>query len=365
MSGVQVATVMVSAEHEYPVHIGYDLRETLRHDPLLVGRKVAVIHGQATESLANYIIAVLHEVTREVHTIVVPDGEPAKSAQVAAKCWDSLAAAGIGRSDLIVAVGGGTITDLAGFVAATWMRGIDVLHVPTTTAAMVDAAIGGKTGINTRWGKNLVGAFHSPVAVYCDVEFLQSLPVADHVAGLAEALKCGFIADAQLLNIFREHGGELQNPQNPILFDIVQRAVAVKADVVAQDFTESSVNVGRELLNYGHTFGHAIELLNDYQIRHGDAVAMGMVFAAELSHRLGFATQELVGEHYRLIEMLGLPARHGQVDRDAAIEAMGRDKKARGGVIRFILLRDQGDAVAVNGVSDDDLEFAMMRSLNS
>lgn len=365
MSEQQLATVMVSAEHEYPVHIGYDLRHHMRRDPLLLGRRIAVIHGHALGDIATQVIAVLREVAKEVAIIAVPDGEPAKTAQVAGECWDSLAAAGISRGDLIVAVGGGTITDLAGFVAATWMRGIDVLHVPTTTAAMVDAAIGGKTGINTGWGKNLVGAFHSPIAVYCDLEFLRTLPVADHVAGLAEALKCGFIADVQLLDIFREHGDELQNPQSSVLFDVVRRAVAVKADVVAQDFTESSADVGRELLNYGHTFGHAIELLNDYQLRHGDAVAMGMVFAAELSHRLGLASRELVDEHYRLIEMLGLPSRHGQVDYATAIEAMGRDKKARAGVIRFILLRNQGDAVAVDGVSDDELTFAMMRSLNS
>ncbi len=363
MSDSSHATVQVSAERDYNVHIGHGVIDLLAADPLVRNRRGIIVTGTSVQEISR---DVRERIGLDIcDVVVVPDGEMAKTVHVATDCWASFAQAGIGRADVVISVGGGTVTDVAGFVAATWMRGVDIVHVPTTTAAMVDAAIGGKTGINTAHGKNLVGSFHSPIAVYCDVDVIASLPTADHAAGLAEALKCGFIVDGELLSLFRDHGADLRDVHHPLLPEVIRRAVQVKADVVSADFTESAPGIGRELLNYGHTFGHALELLSDYTLRHGDAVAMGMVFAAELSHGLGLASAEFRDEHYQLIAQLGLPVRHPVTSPQEAVIAMGRDKKARGGVIRFILLRGQGDAVAVEDASADDVASALSRCLNS
>lgn len=356
----QPVVVTVSADRRYPVYIGAGAAGLLEGADWLRGRRVALIHGATVSGVASQVRSHLN--AADVVTVTVPDGEPAKSVAVAADCWDALAAAGISRGDVVVSVGGGTVTDLAGFVAATWMRGVDVVHVPTTTAAMVDAAVGGKTGINITAGKNLVGSFHSPLAVYCDLDVLETLPAPDHAAGLAEALKCGFIADRRLLDVFREHGAALRDPTHPALPEIVQRAIAVKAAVVAADFTESAEGIGRELLNYGHTFGHALEQLSGYRMRHGDAVAVGMVFAAEISQGLGLADSAFVAEHRALIAGLGLPTGHDLADSADAVAVMGRDKKARGGVVRFIVLRAQADPLAADGVGRDIIDAAFDRT---
>src|SRR5690606_34917492 len=198
-------------------------------------------------------------------------------------CWQVMGQADFTRSDAIVAVGGGATTDLAGFVAATWLRGITVVHVPTTLLAMVDAAVGGKTGINTAEGKNLVGAFHPPAGVLCDLAALESLDRWDLVAGLAEVIKTGFIADERILELVAEHadglrewaGADATEETWAVLTELIERSVRVKARVVSEDLTEQGL---REILNYGHTLGHAIELVERYQLRHGAAVAVGMVF---------------------------------------------------------------------------------------
>ncbi len=217
---------------------------------------------------------------------MVPDAEAAKSVEVLAGLWARLGQSGFTRSDLVVGIGGGATTDLAGFVAASWLRGVQVVQVPTSLLAVVDAAVGGKTGINTAEGKNLVGAFHPPVEVLCDPAWLQTQPRADYVSGLAEVIKCGFIADPAILDLIEAAPERAVDPSlDPALaLELITRAVRVKAEVVAADLTESSL---REILNYGHTFGHAIEQVEHFTWRHGDAVAVGMVYVAELAHRAG------------------------------------------------------------------------------
>jgi 3-dehydroquinate synthase len=271
----------------------------------------------------------------EAYAAEVPDAEEAKTAQVAAFLWGVLGQAGFTRSDAVVAVGGGATTDLAGFVAATWLRGVRVVHLPTTLLGMVDAAVGGKTGINTPEGKNLVGAFHPPAGVLCDLATLETLPKHDLVAGLAEVVKCGFIADPAILDLIEADPDAARRFDSDVVRELVGRAVQVKADVVAQDLKESSL---REILNYGHTFGHAVEHVERYQFRHGAAVSIGMVYVAELARLAGRLDDDLVDRHRSILTALGLPVSYRGDRWPRLLEAMKRDKKTRGSMLRFVVL---------------------------
>jgi 3-dehydroquinate synthase len=265
----------------------------------------------------------------------VPDAEEAKSAQVAAFLWGVLGQAGFTRSDAVVGVGGGAVTDLAGFVAATWLRGVKVVHVPTTLLGMVDAAVGGKTGINTAEGKNLVGAFHPPAGVLCDLGTLQTLPRNDLLAGMAEVVKCGFVADPVILDLVEADPEAVARWDAPVVRELVERAVRVKADVVGQDLKESSL---REVLNYGHTFGHAIEQVERFSWRHGAAVSVGMVYVAELARLAGRLDDDVVDRHRAVLSSLQLPLTYRGDRWPQLLEAMKRDKKSRGDLLRFVVL---------------------------
>ena len=237
----------------------------------------------------------------------------------------------LGRDGLIIGLGGGATTDLAGFAAASWLRGVEWVAMPTTVAGMVDAAIGGKTGINTRHGKNLVGAFYSPSQVLIDVRFIESLSARDINAGLAEVVKCGFIADPTILT-------DLERNVH-ITASLIKKAVAVKAKVVSADFKES---FGREVLNYGHTLGHAIEKVENYQLRHGEAVAIGMVYAAELSSIVGKLSPKIVERHRAILQSIDLPISYHANAFEKLHGLMGGDKKVKGGKIRFVTLTGLG-----------------------
>ena len=273
-------------------------------------RRVAVVYQRAVADVARTVEAALsHRV--ETVRIEVPDGEAAKSAAVAVAAWDTLAAHGFTRSDLVIGVGGGAVTDVAGFMAATWLRGVRVVQIPTTLLAMVDAAIGGKTGINIEAGKNLVGAFHAPSAVICDVSTLNSMPRADYAAGLAEIVKAGFIADPAILALIVADPDAAATPTGPHTVELVVRAIRVKAAVVGADLRERSAvgpgGLGREILNYGHTLAHAIEKRENYQWRHGDAVAVGLVFAAALARNAGCLDIETAARHMPCSTRWGYP----------------------------------------------------------
>jgi 3-dehydroquinate synthase len=294
---------------------------------------------------------------------IVPDGEAQKTSEVAAECWATAGKAAITRSDAIVAVGGGATTDLGGFIAATWLRGIAVVQVATTLLAMVDAAVGGKTGINTAEGKNLVGAFHQPAAVFCDLEFLETLPARDFTAGLGEVVKYGLISDKEILGLIENNAAEL-NPWKgaqtdaktwQVVEELVRRAVAVKAEVTSGDPTEKGV---REFLNYGHTLGHAIEHGEHFTWRHGEAVAVGMVFAAELAALAGLLTAAEVARHRALLTAVGLPVRYSKKTLADLLPAMGRDKKTRGNRMRFIVLDGIGNPTRLVAPDQDSLEKA-------
>ncbi|QCB93637.1 3-dehydroquinate synthase [Cellulomonas shaoxiangyii] len=343
-------TVRVAGEQPYDVVIGHHL---LGHLPVLLGdavRRVLVVHPPTLATSADAVRDDLRAQGYEVYLAEVPDAEEAKTAQVAAFLWQVLGQADFTRSDAVVGLGGGATTDLAGFVAATWLRGVRVVHVPTTVLAMVDAAVGGKTGINTAEGKNLVGAFHPPAGVLCDLAALASMNRHDFVAGLAEVVKAGFIADPRILELVEENTALLTDPAaaaaSPVLLELVERAVAVKARVVGEDLREAGL---REILNYGHTLGHAVEHVERYRWRHGAAVSVGMVFAAELARLAGRLDDEVVTRHRSVLTALGLPVTYRGDRWEQLMAAMRRDKKTRGDLLRFVVLEDVGRPVRLEG----------------
>jgi 3-dehydroquinate synthase len=342
--------ITVNAEQPYDVVVGTGLLGELA---AILGpevARVAIIHPAALAASAEAIRADLLDAGLTAILLETPDAEDAKTAQVAAFCWGVLGQAGFTRSDAIVGVGGGATTDLAGFVAATWLRGVRVVHVPTTLLAMVDAAVGGKTGINTAEGKNLVGAIHEPAGVLCDLNALATLPRNDLVAGMAEVVKAGFIRDTTILDLVGADPAAALDPASPVLRTLIERSIQVKADVVAGDLRETSRALGgREILNYGHTLGHAIERAERYRWRHGAAVAVGMVFAAELSFLAGRLSEADVDLHREVLGSLGLPVTYTGAPWPQLHEAMMVDKKARGSRLRFIILDGLGAPIFLDG----------------
>ncbi len=327
--------VAVTGEHPYNVVIGEHLLGRLR--PMLGPsvQRVAVIHPRALGVSAETVREDLMGGGLEAVSIEVPDAEAAKTVEVASFCWTVLGRSGFTRTDAIVSLGGGATTDLAGFVAATWLRGVAVVHLPTTLLAMVDAAVGGKTGINTGEGKNLVGAFHPPVGVLCDLQSLQTLAPHDYVAGLAEVVKAGFIADPGILDLVEADPAGAARADGPHTTELIARAVQVKADIVSSDLREAGE---REFLNYGHTLGHAIEQVEGYTWRHGAAVSVGMVFAAELSRLAGRLDSAGVRRHRDILTALGLPVGYRGDSWTSLHSAMQVDKKTRGDRLRFVVL---------------------------
>jgi 3-dehydroquinate synthase len=338
-------SIEVRAERPYPVLVG---RGLLAEVPGLLGetvRRIAVIHPPTLADLAARVVRRLSDTGRQAMPIEVPDAEAAKTAEVAVHCWAVLGRLGFTRSDAVIGVGGGSTTDLAGFVAATWLRGMALLNVPTTVLGMVDAAVGGKTGINTDAGKNLVGSFHEPVGVICDLDCLATLPRVDLVAGLAEVVKCGFIADPEILTLLESDPAAAVDPGSATLRELIERAIRVKAAVVSADLREATSvgsRVGREQLNYGHTLGHAIERHEGYRIRHGEAISIGMVFAAQLARLAGRLDQETADRHAAILARLGLPTTYAQDVFDELLATMAVDKKTRGATLRFVILSGVG-----------------------
>jgi len=292
------------------------------------------------------------DVGREQATFLIGEGEEAKSMGTVEELCRGFARFGLSRADVVVGVGGGVVTDVAGFAAAIYHRGVAVAHVATTLLGQVDAAIGGKTGVNLPEGKNLVGAFWQPVAVICDTGVLSTLPPREYRSGLGEMAKYAFLGVTDL-------------PQLP-LEEAVARCVECKARFVSADERETDSLVGaapgaapapegRALLNYGHTLGHALETVGHYDLRHGEAVAIGLVFAARLARRLGRVGDDVVADHERVVAAYDLPARLPPgVDSAELVRVMGRDKKATGGTLTFVLDGPKGLEV-VRGVPEEDV----------
>jgi 3-dehydroquinate synthase len=336
-----LSTLHVGGASPYDVVIGTGLLGEL---PAMLGggvRKVAVIHPRALAATGEAIRADLAGQGYDAHGIEIPDGEEAKLAPVASFCWQVLGQTGFTRSDAVVTVGGGSTTDMGGFVAATWLRGVKVVHMPTTLLGMVDAAVGGKAGMNTTEGKNLVGAFHEPAGVLCDLATLETLPRNELVSGLAEVIKCGFIADPRILELVEEDPAAATTAGSDVLRELIERAIRVKIDVVVEDLKETggtSGHPGREVLNYGHTLGHAVERVERYKFRHGAAVAIGMTFVAELARLAGKLDEQTAQRHRSVLELVGLPTSYRGGVWGQLHEAMKVDKKSRGDQLRFVVL---------------------------
>ena len=351
----------------YDVRIG---EGTMNHLPDVLGEgvaRVALIHTQPVQRHSDHARTLLRQAGYTVSDIVVPDAEAGKTVDVANGVWRRLGDEGFTRSDAIVGLGGGAATDLAGFIAATWMRGIRYVNCPTSLLAMVDASTGGKTGINTEAGKNLVGSFYTPAGVLADMRTLATLSNDIFIEGLGEVAKSGFIMDPEILRILEDHASELRSFDGAMFLDsglkdvvaeLIEHTVGVKAYHVSADLKEAGL---REFLNYGHTLGHAIEKLEHFRWRHGNAVAVGCVYAAELSHLLGYIDQDLVDYHRSLLDSLGLPTSWNNGSWSDVLALMHRDKKARGNKLRFVVLESVGHPIHLEDPPADAVEEAFRR----
>ncbi len=336
-------TISVTAEKTYMVNIGVDWQ--------LAVKEIMSRHSTLVVIAPNDVVELysLRDFCAQSHALlfISPEGELQKEFSLVGEIWDFLGRHQVDRSAGIIGIGGGATTDLAGFIAATWLRGISWYAVPTTLAGMVDAAIGGKTGINTDAGKNLVGSFYSPQSVEIDLGFLDSLPDRDFSAGLAEVIKSGFIRDMTIIDSL-ERNADLVSARN-IAAELVSKSVQVKSDVVSIDFTESKA---REILNFGHTFGHAVERYSDYSLRHGEAVSVGLHFAFLLSEQLLDLDPKHTGRLLALLHSFSLPTTLSQNDYPwpEMVKLMATDKKTRHGNLRFIGLNHDLEIVWIEKV---------------
>jgi 3-dehydroquinate synthase len=341
-------SISITAEREYSINFDRKWRDALvditkAHEKTLLIAPVELVALLKIDTIAKGLDS-------QIQIVSTPTGEAAKSPDFLLKMWEICGEYGLTRSDCIVGIGGGATTDLAGFVAATWLRGIAWHAIPTSLAGMVDAAIGGKTGINSGHGKNLIGSFHSPISVTIDEALLQSLPARDFNAGMAEVIKAGFIADPVILDLAVDAKKNIS--------ELIWRSIDVKANVVSADFKESRL---REILNYGHTLGHAVEKLEGYKLRHGEAVSIGLVFAAELSNQLGKLGNEVVARHRELLQKYELPVSYKSGEFPKLLDLMSSDKKVRGANLRFIGLEGVANPIWLENVTNDQLASAYER----
>lgn len=323
-------------------------------------RKVLIIHPptlaaraeRLREQLSGSVEALLAE---------IPDAEAGKRVEVAAFCWQVMGQSDFTRSDAVIGFGGGAVTDLAGFVAATWLRGVKLIQIPTTVLGMVDAAIGGKTGINTPEGKNLVGSFYAPSRVIVDLDVLEGISQMETLAGFGEVVKYGFIAEPEILDLIEADVEAATDHASDAFRRIVELSIGIKTRVVAGDFREAGE---REILNYGHTLGHAVEFAERYQWRHGAAVAVGMMYAAELARLTGRLGDDVVDRHRSILTSLQLPTTYPVGRWNTLLSVMRRDKKARGDMLRFVVLDDLAKPTVLAS-PDESLLFAAYQEIGA
>jgi 3-dehydroquinate synthase len=347
--------IRVTGDNEYVVAVGRGLTDRVARSLGDRVNKVLIVHTATVGRLADELRTELQRTYGQVLLAEVPDAEDAKRAEVAGFCWQILGQADFTRTDAIIGLGGGAVTDLAGFVAATWLRGVRLVQIPTTVLGMVDASVGGKTGINTAEGKNLVGVFYAPHAVICDLDLLDSLPKNEVLAGFAEVAKCGFIAEPEILELIEADVDRATDTKSAEFRRLIELSIGVKARVVSEDFREGGL---REILNYGHTLGHAVEHAERYQWRHGVAISIGMMYAAELGRMAGHLSDSVVDRHRSVLSALGLPLSYPADRWPTLLATMQRDKKARAGMLRFIVLDDIAKPRVLAGADESVLQFA-------
>ena len=349
-------------ERAYNIEIENGLLQTF--DTSFLPHEIALLSNQIVAPLyAAPLAQRLRAAGHRVLEFAAPEGEGAKTLEWTSRAYDALAEFGFGRSGAVVAVGGGVVGDWAGFVAATWMRGVDLVQIPTTLLACVDSAVGGKTGVNHARAKNLIGAFHQPKRVLIDPQCLQTLPLRELRAGLAEVVKYGVIADANFFAWLEDNIEKALKLEPSAIEHIIARSCQIKAQIVGEDERESDASGARATLNLGHTFGHATEATSGYgKVLHGEAISIGMTTAAHLAKLLNLCddADALIARQTRLLERIGLPTRS---PRDTAFEtlwdAMVLDKKSRDGVVNFILPVRLGEVRLVRDVKKDDVRAAL------
>ena len=336
-------TLTVNLEdRSYPIYIGagISLKDEL-YSKHISSNKIALITNEEIADL--YLSEISQTLTSfDLKVLVLPEGESQKNLETVQNAIKFLSDNGIDRQASIIAFGGGVVGDISGFVASSYMRGIKFLQVPTTLLAQVDSSVGGKTGVNTRKGKNLIGAFYQPSAVIADTRFLETLESERFSEGLAEVIKYGLIRDRDFFEWLEVNISEILSLDSKAMAHLIERCCQIKAEVVSQDEREGSV---RAILNFGHTFGHAIESLTEYSVySHGEAVAMGMIMASNMSQKMGMLSSEDTKRIKNLIESMNLPVSSPDLDKNDFFESMKRDKKAQDGEIRLILLESIGSA---------------------
>ncbi len=360
MSSPRQIAVRTPTEN-YDIHIGQEVLKPFGQHlaELLPGRKAFLVsHPTLLELYGPTVTDALHQAGFTTQTYAIPEGETSKTLQTAADLYTHLAENGADRQSVLCAFGGGVVGDLTGFAAATYMRGIPFVQIPTTLLAMVDSSIGGKTGVNHELGKNLIGSFYPPRAVCSDITLLRSLPEREYLCGLSEIVKAGVIDDTELFTLMERESEAIRQRDEAVLTTLIERASAVKVKVVEEDPTERGV---RTILNFGHTIGHALEAVTAYeQYSHGEAVAIGMALVARLSATLGLCTSNARDRLCSLLEGLGLPVAYSDIDAQRLIDVMAHDKKAIDGVVKFVLMRDIGTVVYRQEVPTDTLESLLV-----
>jgi 3-dehydroquinate synthase len=354
----ETTTIQVAGDQPYEIRIGRGILSSLGEALPAAAQKVLIVHPPTLAAQAEALRSTLGA-DRQVLLAEIPDAEQGKRVEVAAFCWQVMGQADFTRTDAVVGFGGGAVTDLAGFVAATWLRGVELVQAPTTVLGMVDAAVGGKTGINTAEGKNLVGAFWPPRAVVCDLDLLDSLSENERVAGFAEVVKAGLIWHPEILDLVEADPKAAVDPRSDAFRRCIELAIDMKARVVGEDLREAGL---REILNYGHTLGHAIEHAERYRWRHGAAVSVGMMFAAELSRLAGRLSDDAVQRHRDVLGALGLPMTYRGGAWPQLLATMQRDKKTRGSMLRFIVLDDIARPTVLQA-PDESLLFAAYQEI--
>ena len=343
-------------ERSYEILIGLDLRKQVGEFLKAVfrpSRVVIITHPSINSAYGEEVIANCLDQGWTTDIIEVPEGEVSKSLGQVEKLYDRLLELNCDRKSVLIALGGGVIGDLVGFVAATYQRGITFIQVPTTLLSQVDSSVGGKTGVNHPKGKNMIGAFYQPRLVVTDLQTLKTLPIKEYRAGLAEIVKYGVISDASFFEFLEKNYKDILNLNHDCLSYIIENSCAIKAKVVEKDERETH---HRMILNFGHTLGHAIESLTGYsRFVHGEAVAIGMVRAAELSHSMGKCSKEVPRRLEALLKNLGLPVEMPELDPTAVIESLYHDKKTMDNKIKFILVKEIGSIEIVEQVPESEI----------
>jgi len=353
-----------TATQTYPIFVGRGLLDKLGEKLKQTGLSgtVTIISDEIVFSIyGRKVKEILEDAGFAVNSFVVPSGEATKNINSAIKIYDSLVEHRVERDDILIALGGGMVGDLAGFVAATFLRGMPWIQIPTSLVAMVDASIGGKVGVNHPQGKNLIGAFYQPSFVLADVQTLGSLPQRELTSGWAEVIKYGLILDKGFFEFLETNADKLVKLEPNIVTEAVARSAAIKAQVVSQDEKEREGK--RTILNYGHTTAHGLETVTQYKrFLHGEAVAIGMMGAAKLSQRLGLLSSDVVKKQQFLLERFDLPVSFSEIDLTDVTRAMELDKKTREKAVRWVLLEDIGKVVIRSDVSQQDV-LAVLQEL--